>query len=94
MRFGKLTILFLLAIVLGLGIYSLVREKENLRKEVNNLSSSVTALKKENESLSASIEYFRTPENLLKELKSQFNYRQANEGLIIIVPKVTSTNAQ
>ncbi len=66
-------------------------ERRSLSREVNELKSEFQALQEENQELTARIEYFKNPENLLKEIKSQFNYREQGEGLIIIVPNATAT---
>lgn len=66
-------------------------EKRALRKEVAELRSELKNLESENRELISKIEYFKKPENLLKEIKSQFNYREEGEGLIIIVPNATAT---
>lgn len=87
MKAGKIIILVLIAALLGWGIFNLEKEKNSLRKEAKSLELTLDALKKENDSLLADIEYYKRPENLLKELKSQFNYKEEGEKLIIIVPK-------
>lgn len=76
---------------MGLGGYGLMGEKRGLKNEVTELRGEFEALEKENRELVARIKYFENPENLLKEIKSQFNYREQGEGLIIIVPNATST---
>lgn len=90
-RFSKSLILILLFVFLAWGVYDLVVEKGSLQGEVNNLSQKVKSLENENKSLAESINYFKNPENLLKELKSQFNYHEVGEKLIIIVPGATSS---
>ncbi len=91
MKFWKFSVFVIVAILLGWGIYNLVVEKKNLEKEVDELNISLKTLKDENQSLVSIIEYFKNPENLLKELKSQFNYKETGEKLIIVVPGATST---
>ena len=84
-------IIVVIVVVLGLGIYSLMREKQGLEREVAGLRSEFRNLEKENRELNSRIEYFASSENLLKEIKSQFNYCEQGEGLIIIVPNKTAT---
>lgn len=91
MRWFKILILAILVSVLGFGLFNLLQEKRKLAKEAESLREIFNTLERENKNLSARIEYFKNPENLLKELKSQFNYREADEGLIIIVPNATGT---
>jgi cell division protein FtsB len=86
MKAFKVFIVILVVVVLGIGVFNLIKEKSKLETEVANLSKTVKNLEAENKSLMANIEYFKRPENLLKELKSQFNYKEAGEKMIIIVP--------
>ncbi len=77
--------------VLAAGIYNLLVKGRTLEKETTELKISVKKVSDENDELASKIEYFKRPENLLKELKSQFNYVESGEKLIIIVPRATST---
>ena len=92
MPLWKVLVLIIVIALLGWGVYNLVQEKNLLGKEAAELSEVLKSLEEENRTLTSRIEYFQNPENLLKELKSQFNYREEGEGLIIIVPNVTSTS--
>ncbi len=91
MEWWKIGLLILVFGVLGWGMYGLVSTKAPLQKEIGMLQSSVNSLTEENKNLTAMIEYYRHPENLLKEVKSQFNYHEVGEKLIIIVPGATTT---
>ena len=94
MNFGRILILGLLIAILGWGMYDLVQRKLALEGDLNSLNASLIGLKDENKNLTSRLEYFSHSENLLKELKSKFNYRETGEKLIIIIPekKTTSTN--
>ena len=72
-------------------VYNLFSLGNNLKKETIKLRSEIRALEEENEKLIRDIEYFKNKDNLLKELKSQFNYREVGEGIIIVVPEYSST---
>ena|SRR3989344_8345419 len=91
MSLPKIIIAVLIAAVLVFGVYGLMSEKSKLEGEVEKLSESAEKLQTENRSLLADLEYFKNPENLVKELKSQFNYHEAGEELIIVVPNATSS---
>lgn len=93
MEWWKVAILVLVFAVLGWGMYNLMSAKVALNSEVDTLQKSVSSLTDENRNLRASIEYFKLPENLLKEVKSQFNYHEIGEKLIIIVPGTNATSA-
>lgn len=86
MRLWKIIIIILVFAVLGTGVYSLRSEGKKLEAEVGELTAILNKLDRENEELRNNIKYFEEPENLLKELKSQFNYKERGEELIIIIP--------
>lgn len=99
MKIWQIVIVILLLALFGWVGFGLYRDRAVFSRDLTELSEKVTALRSENESLSERIEYFRHPENLLKELKSQFNYRAEGEKLIILVPGIgnatgTATSTQ
>lgn len=71
---------------LSVGGYRLARQNSDLQKEVSSLEADVSSLKKENEKTKDEIKYFSFPENLLKELRSRFNYIKRGEKMIIVIP--------
>ncbi len=81
----------LIGVAVGLG-YALagINSKEKtfagLKKDLDDLNGRMGALAKENTDLKSQIEYFSIPENLEKELKSRFNYKEAGEKMMIVVP--------
>ena len=79
---------------MGYQVYRLNDQRIKLEEELSKITPRVEALAQENESLKKDIEYFANPENLLKELKSKFNYKLPDEKMIIVVPprNQTSTN--
>ena len=87
----KIAVLILVAGLLGWGVSNLFFKERALRQEGTELSRRLETVEQENASLAESIEYYQNPENLMKELKSQFNYREGGEKLMIIVPAGTST---
>jgi exonuclease VII small subunit len=68
------------------GVYKLWVQNNNLEADIEKLSASLTDIESENRDLEYKIDYFENPNNLLKELKSQFNYREVGEEIIIVVP--------
>ncbi len=77
--------------ILGIGFYNLQKENQGLRASIQDMTATLANVEAENGTLQSRIDYFRVPDNLLKELKSQFNYKQEGEQMIIIVPKSSST---
>lgn len=92
MSWGRKLAIAVLIIILGFGLFKLLREKSQLGSEVKKMRAEFESLATENQDLAARIEYFKNPANLVKEIKSQFNYREEGEKLIIVVPGATSTN--
>lgn len=82
----KTIIIAAIVILLGLGLYKLWVQNQELGAEVEDLNATLTEVKEENRELEYEIDYFKNPENLLKEVKSQFNYREQGEEMIIVVP--------
>jgi cell division protein FtsB len=71
----------------GFQIYGIVRDYRNLSAEVSATRSEAENLSAENKELREKIEYLGKPENLIKEIKSRFNYRLPEERTIIIAPE-------
>ena len=91
MSFWKTIGVSVIVFLLGAGIVNLLREKRELEKEGGELEANLSELQKGNKKLQEEVRYFENEENLLKEAKSQFNYRAPEEKLFIIVPETTST---
>lgn len=54
------------------------------------MQSKYEALKKDNQQTEKEIQYYENPENRLKEARSQFNFKEPGERLLIVVPTVTT----
>lgn len=89
MKFLKIIIFLGVVFFLGMGIFNLEKEINPLREELADFNEKIFALEQENQELQDRIEYFSHIENLLKEAKSQFNYLNLGEKLMIVVPKRT-----
>jgi len=72
--------------VLGWQFFNLYIQHRVLEKSSENLNTQIYSLESENKDLNSDIEYFSNPENLEKEFKSQTNYKDAGENMIIIIP--------
>ena len=86
MRLFIIIILALVLIGVSTQIYFILKERSQLKADLDNLNNRLQALSKENSELNSEIEYFSVPENLEKELKARRNYRKPDEKMIIIVP--------
>lgn len=84
-RFLKIILIIGLLGLASWGLLNLEIQNRRLEVKINNLETSASALGKENQSLQENIEYFSQADNLIKELKSLFNYRQPGEKMMIII---------
>ena len=92
MKILKILLFLVISGILVWGFYRLKAEREIFIAEVKKLQETANSLKKENASLVEKIEYFKNPENLVKELRAQLNYKKQGENMIIVIPpKATST---
>lgn len=91
MSFPRIAFLLCTVALIGWGLYTLGGERRAAEESLHTVQSTVQKIHDENQSLTAEIEYLSRPENLLKESRSQFNYRQEGEKLVIIVPESTTT---
>lgn len=55
----------------------------NLSRDAGSLADKLNLLKADSASLKEDLEYYKSPENLEKELRSRFNYKNPGEKLII-----------
>lgn len=84
-RFLKIILIIGLLGLASWGLLNLEIQNRRLEVKINNFETSASALGKENQSLQENIEYFSQADNLIKELKSLFNYRQPGEKMMIII---------
>lgn len=66
----------------------------NLSAAASALQVRLAALKTDSENLKSDLDYLKIPENLEKELRSRFNYKNPGEKLIIIVPAGKASTTQ
>ena len=94
MKLWQIIVLVALAGFISVGIYTLRQEEKVLGAEAEKLKAELHTLQDEQEEFASRIEYLAHPENLIKEIKSQFNYRTPDEKLILIVPDTTTTTEE
>jgi len=80
--------IFLLAVLAFLvsQIFALNSQRINYEEKVMQASAETVILTEENNWLERDLEYYKNGENLSKELRARFNYRAADEKLLILVP--------
>jgi len=72
--------------VVGLQAYNLFIQRRDYVDELMVLMDEAKRLETENQLLSDDLEYYQDDENLLKEVKARFNYKDPSEELLILVP--------
>lgn len=80
--------LFLAAVAVFFSIqaYQLYAQSSRYQTEFIDGSKDMAELLAEHDTLTKDLEYYQRDENLSKELRSRFNYREAGEELLILVP--------
>ncbi|MBM3257463.1 MAG: hypothetical protein FJY98_04050 [Candidatus Liptonbacteria bacterium] len=91
MRLAAIFALFLVLVVMGIEIARFMREGNQLSRELQGVENKLEEAQKETASIEANVKYFSRPENLEKEMRARFNYRGADEKLLILVPSKASS---
>jgi cell division protein FtsB len=86
MRVFVIIILSIILAAVFVQMYFIFKERNRLKADLDNLDNRLQALVKENIDLKSEIEYFSHPENLEKELRERFNYKNPGEKMMIVVP--------
>lgn len=86
MKVLVIIILSIILIVVLIQVYFILKERNQLKTELNGLSTRFDSLLKENNVLQSDIEYYSHPENLEKALREGSNLRKPDEKMMIIVP--------
>lgn len=86
MRKIIIAILIIVFIILAVQIYFIFNERNKLRGKFENLSAKGNSLITENNKIKSDIEYFSNENNLMKELRSKFNFKNIGEKMMIVVP--------
>lgn len=86
-KLGVSLLLGVLILAAGFELYGVYDAYAGAEANHSELKAKLDVLKKENGELEAEVSYLNIPENLLKELRTRFNYKFPGEKSIIIVPK-------
>lgn len=68
-------------------LYNLQLKKVQLTNDLSKISRKVSDIESENGMLESELIYMKNENRLIREAKAQFNYAEADEKLIIVVPK-------
>jgi cell division protein FtsB len=94
MKLAFAIFLFIALIFIGVRAYSFFAQAKALNENLSEVETKLANAKSDEADLQAETEYLSNPNNLEKELRSQFNYKRPGETMVIIVPAQTSTNNQ
>ena len=86
-------LLFVLVIV-GYQFYNTFKNYMIFKERFVRLEADARSLEEENRELLSDLRYFSKVENLIKELRSRFNYRFPDEKFIIVVPRPSTDGQQ
>jgi cell division protein FtsB len=93
MKPAAIVVLSLFLILIGVQVFSFVRQEWQLGSELADVQASFAKAQAEEASLQEENQYLSNPENLEKELRARFNYKKPGETMVIIVPNATSTTS-
>ncbi len=73
-------------VVLTIHLLSLMSQTRELHASLEELQEKQAIIEEENRELEKDLEYLSYPHNVEKILREQFNYKQAGEKMIIVIP--------
>jgi cell division protein FtsB len=93
MKPAAIVVLSVFLILIGVQVYSFVKQEWSLGSELADAQTNFTKAQAQETSLQEENQYLSNPENLEKELRARFNYKKPGETMVIIVPDATSTTS-
>ncbi|HUC02069.1 MAG TPA: septum formation initiator family protein [Candidatus Paceibacterota bacterium] len=91
MKIAAVVVLSLFLVVIGVRVFSFVRQEWSLGSELADVQQNLTKAQTQETALQEENQYLSNPVNLEKELRARFNYKKPGETMVIIVPGATST---
>ena len=76
-------VFFILIIYLSVGVYSSIRERLKVKKEISNLQKEISNLHNENSELTGLIEYFESDEYVENSSREKLGYKKPGEKIIV-----------
>lgn len=79
---------FMVITIIGLGVnmWRLYFQQREMNEELRSLYKVVDPLRLESKQILDDIRYYQHSDNLVKELRQQYNYIYPHEELIIVIP--------
>ena len=82
-----IVIFIALLIFAGVELVSILRQKESMAAQSEDIRKELEEAKAERGRLEADLRYISIPENLEKELRARFHYQDPGEKVLILVPR-------
>ncbi len=86
LRIIIISVLIIFIVVVGFQVSLLFKEESGLKSDLNQLKDKSASFSNENNELQQQIDFLSRAENLEKQLKAQFNYKNVGEKMMILVP--------
>ncbi len=87
MKFLLYGLLVVAIITIGYQVYNLHTQRSMLKAQLLETDTRLQGLRTDQEKLNADLKYFADPQNLMKKLKEDSDYKLPGEKLLKIVPK-------
>jgi cell division protein FtsL len=91
MKIIILTIIIIFICFILYEVYIYYNKLQDKKAEYENLKQKLDRVKKTYNELNSKLNYFSNNENLLKELRKEFNYKLPDEKFLILVPPKESS---
>ena len=92
MRLVVLTVIIIFLCFLIYEAYVYFNQFKEKQAEYNDINQKVQNAQKTFNDLKSELNYYSQTENLIKELKKQFNYKLPFEKLMILIPESSEVN--
>ena len=93
-KVGAAVLLVVLILVLGAQILSFLSQTSKTQKDFTELQGKLEQAKADQNKFTADLDYYLNPQNLKKELKGRFNYKEPGEKMLILVNKESSSSTK
>lgn len=80
-----------LVLLVAVQLVPFLQYEKRAASDLKALQKKIDEANAKREELQADIDYYAKPENIEKELKARFNYKNPGETLLIIVPKTNAS---
>ena len=93
MKIALVVILVIAVILIGVKVAGFWSQENDLSAQLGDITTRYQKAATDHADLTSDVRYLANPINLVKELRSRFNYKQPGETMVIIVPGTSTTNS-